>query len=1001
MKKISTLWIAMAVILFCLGQVLLPSSLIPVSKTQSIQHEQISEYLDQGERARLRGDYEKAIELYRKSLSLAREYKDQRAEVESLAKLGLLYWNQGEPEQSVAFYQKARTAAQKAVFTEKAEELDNYLLISGFYQDGKHYRDEPSQIDLARSVESFEKAIGLAREIQSREHELKCLRQLSMTYLESGLYDIERFFSLNTSALEIAIQINHRKEEGRCLLNIGYHHSAVEDYSQALSHYTDALKIARELEDYDNQSICLNNISNIYRNLGDYDKALENLKEALRIDREELEDDLYVAIDLNNIGVTYQKKALHSGNPEDLHNALANYEESVKIARRIKETETEIQALNNIGLIYVDLEQFSKALDTFQQALEKAEDIQDLEETARILNNIGIAHAKQENFDLSVENLLKALDIASRLGREELLWEAYFEIGNAYMQKGDYQDALQNYKNSIDHLENIRSRIVLEELRASYLGTDKRLEAYQNMVDLQFELSRLEPEKSYDSEAFHILERGKARTFLDRLEASQVNIAQGVDSQLLDQEDRLMKDISSLNTELFRPDLSPDQEKDIRDRLTQYEEQLESLKRKIRMASPAYVNLKYPQIISLEEAQDQMAGPKTAFIEYSLGEKNSYMFVITKRELNILPLPPAGKIRAMVKDYLRTIADKDTRDFSLGHELYKILVSPGLNCKFDTIIFIPDDILHHLPFETLISQEDSQRWLIRDYKIAYAPSITSLREIIQRKEAQDRKARKDLLAFGDPYFGPEEEKIGTEESLKTVPSADKPLFSRLEYSGLEIDKIASLFKARSTDIYTREMATEERLKELDLEPYKILHFATHCIIDDTKPARSHIVFSVGQPSTEDEILQMREIFNLRLNSDLVTLSACQTGLGQLIRGEGIVGLSRAFFHAGASSAIISLWAVHDQATAQFMERCYTHLRSSKSIMDAIQKTKLEMIESGVLSHPYYWAGFVVTGDSGKVIYASVFKKVILGAALLLVVGIICFLIFRKRSRKAI
>jgi len=153
---------------------------------------------------------------------------------------------------------------------------------------------------------------------------------------------------------------------------------------------------------------------------------------------------------------------------------------------------------------------------------------------------------------------------------------------------------------------------------------------------------------------------------------------------------------------------------------------------------------------------------------------------------------------------------------------------------------------------------------------------------------------------------------------------------------------------------------------------------------------------VGNPSAEDEILQMREIFNLELNSDLVTLSACQTGLGQFIKGEGIVGLSRAFFHAGASSAIISLWTVHDQATSQFMERYYLHLCSSNSIMDALQKSKIEMIESDVLSHPYYWAGFVVTGHSDKIIYASVFKKVILLAALLLVVGIITFIILKKR-----
>ena len=270
------------------------------------------------------------------------------------------------------------------------------------------------------------------------------------------------------------------------------------------------------------------------------------------------------------------------------------------------------------------------------------------------------------------------------------------------------------------------------------------------------------------------------------------------------------------------------------------------------------------------------------------------------------------------------------------------------------MIFIPDDILHYLPFETLLSQKDEKRWLIEDYKIAYAPSISALHEITEQEGSSDLKPRQDLLAFGDPFFGPAEENDQDRGTLEVLNTANTQNFLRLKYSGLEIEKIAALFKKSKISIFKRKGATEEQLKRLNHADYKILHFATHCLIDDEKPARSSIVLSLENNSEEDGLLQMREIFNLELNSDLVTLSACQTGLGQLIQGEGIVGLSRAFFHAGASSAIISLWAVHDQATSQFMERYYHHLRSSSSIMDALQETKLEMIDSGVLSHPYYW-----------------------------------------------
>jgi CHAT domain-containing protein len=153
---------------------------------------------------------------------------------------------------------------------------------------------------------------------------------------------------------------------------------------------------------------------------------------------------------------------------------------------------------------------------------------------------------------------------------------------------------------------------------------------------------------------------------------------------------------------------------------------------------------------------------------------------------------------------------------------------------------------------------------------------------------------------------------------------------------------------------------------------------------------------LGNASPEDGLLQTREIFNLKLNSDSVTLSSCQTGLGRFIKGEGIESLSRAFFYAGASSALISLWAVDDQASYQFMERYYLHLRSSNSIMDSLQQAKLEMIGSDIFSHPYYWAGFIITGNSDKIIYLSTQKKLILIISLLLFGGGIAGLFILKK-----
>jgi len=978
MKDFISLIIIAHMLLFSFGQILFPLQIRSSTSLNSAFKEKYSVYFNQAENLKLHGDYEKSIELFRKALSLAKENNDKKNELDSLLKIGVLYWNIGQIDDCFNAYKDALSIVEKTEIGEKKEEVLDFIQIYEFYQAGKDYR---SQGKHQKSIENFGKAIELARKIKSEEHEVKCLRQLSITYLE--LNDIDKLFTLNKEALEIARKLKHKKEEGRCLFNIGFYYSEIDNYSQALRHYEEALRIARIVKDYDDESECLTNISETYIQVGNYEKALEYLKNVLKIDQKQLKDNSYIAIDLNNIGVTYQKKALHSGHKDDLYNALANYEESLKITRRIQYVEIEIKTLNNMGMVHIDLESYPEALKYFNLGLGKAEQTQNVEEIANILINIGIVYARLENFDLSIKYCQRAIDTASLIEKENILWEAYFEIANAYMKQGDYQKSLGNYKKSISHLENIRSRIQLEELKARYLGTDKRIETYYNFIDLLVKFDQREPEKRYNIEAFHYMERAKARAFLDRLKVSQINISQGIDAGLLNQEGELMEEISNLNSKLFIPGLSSEQKKDINDQLKLYEEQLEALKREIRMSSPAYASIKYPEIISLEQTQKQMLDNKTTFFEYCIGKKSSYAFVITRRKFKIFPLPPAKKIQTKVKEYLKAITDKENHDFRLGYELFSTLVLPGLDERVEKLVFIPDDILHYLPFETLISQKDKKRWLIKDYKIAYAPSLSSLREIIQHEELNDLKPKKDILAFGDPFFGADEE-----EDRAEVP--------RLKYSGLEIERIAALFKKTKINIFRRYEATEERLKKLNLTDYKILHFATHCLIDDKIPARSSIVFSLGSASDEDEILQMREIFNLKLNSDLVTLSACQTGLGQFIKGEGIESLSRAFFYAGASSVLISLWAVHDQASSQFMERYYFHLLSSNSIMNSLQKTKLEMIGSDTLSHPYYWAGFAATGNSDKIIYPSAKKTLIFLILLLFLAGgISSFIIFKK------
>ncbi len=947
-----------------------------------------------GEYARKEGDFEKALGLSIQAYSIAKKDGSIKDALDSLILQGFMYWNLGKMKESSEAFGSAIPMADQLNLLDKKKTASAAIEIYALYVEAKEQRDSG---DYQSSNESFRKAIELSKEIQSKEHELKCLRQLSINYWEQK--DYQEFFVLNKKGLQIAREIMHKKEEGRSLNNIGLFYYQIDNYSEALKYYEQALKIADEINNAEEENNCLTNISIIYIDIGEYDRALEYSLAALDLDRM-LNDWERISKDLNNIGIIYTKKGIISEKPIDFESALRFYNESLEIVTEISDSATEVKVLNNIGSIHSYLGENAKSLEYFKKALEKAEAIQDLEEMSIILNNIGIVYSQLGNYEESTRYFQRGIDLASKTKGNKVLWESYFEIANTYRNQNKLSAALENYQRSISVIENIRSTISLEELKATYLGTDKRIDAYHNLIALFLRLYNEKHDSEYASEAFRYFERAKARAFLDSIEVSKIDLSQGISQRLLNRETELMNDISQLHTRLLIPQLSPEQRDEINKNLEELEGQMESLRREIREASPIYANLRYPKTMTLDEAQNELLNSETACFAYLLGKESSFGFAITRKEIRSFPLPSRKEVQALVQEYLKAITDVTNQDFYLGKKLYDILIRPGLNNKAKRLIIVPDDVLYFLPFETLLRNDKEKRWLIKDFAIAYVPSMSSLRELIDRRIKNGHRAEKDILALGDPSFGANEIEPapGGGDLLQENGPSQEMRYSRLKYSGLEIEKIAALFKPAKRIILERNGASEENLKSQNLADFRIIHFATHAFVDDRKPARSSIVLALDQDPQEDGFLQTREIFNLKMQADLVVLSACQTGLGQLIQGEGIEGLSRAFFYAGASSVLFSLWAVNDQASYQLLERFYIHLRSANPVMDSLRLAKLEMIDSEVLDHPYYWAGFIVSGNAEKMIFPRRMNKwVIVTLSLCAGVAILILVISRDKT----
>ncbi len=353
----------------------------------------------------------------------------------------------------------------------------------------------------------------------------------------------------------------------------------------------------------------------------------------------------------------------------------------------------------------------------------------------------------------------------------------------------------------------------------------------------------------------------------------------------------------------------------------------------------------------------------------------------------------------MIINYYNLLREKDSPFSKIqlyNKKIFKILIKPINNelKKYSNLIIIPDGVLYFFPFETLIIKNGREKnYLIESYNVSYSPSSAILMQLINRENIKIREKNKrkyQLLIAGNPVFP-------ALLSGYAINKLYKPLFGPFEkipYSEDEIYGISHYFPEKKRVILEKNSFKEEIIKNLDLKEFRIIHFATHTLIDEVIPWRSAIIFTLDDDPKEDGFLQLREIYNLKLNSDLVVLSGCKTNLGKYIEGEGLVSLARGFLYAGSSSVTGSLWEVGDFSTAYLMKLFYFYLKKGERKSEALRKAKLEMIKNKAFEHPYHWAGLILLGEFNKKIFNN-YSRYLLFLIYLIAGLIILYIIFLK------
>jgi CHAT domain-containing protein len=552
-----------------------------------------------------------------------------------------------------------------------------------------------------------------------------------------------------------------------------------------------------------------------------------------------------------------------------------------------------------------------------------------------------------------------ALTLARRGSLRVAEEQSLVSLGRVEAARDDLSAARGHFENAVELAESIRLSVAGTDRRTSFFVSVR--EKYDLLIDVLMRLDERHPSDGLAERAFELSERARARSLLDLLGESRANVRQGIDPALLDREQALR---ASIVGKMEASDESLQQP------LQAYRE----VQGEIRARSPRYAALVEPQPARLDDLRREILDGRTALVEYALDEERSYVWVITPSSFTSRRLPGRSVIEAAARRAYLALTDPNASDL---HEslraLSRLLLDPIADrLVADRLAVVTEGALQYLPFAALL--DSTGRPLVLSHEIVNLPSASTL-QVLRREIDARPPAPRSLFVLGDPVFdshdprvrssarGPRMASSATLERSARESGAGS--LERLYFTRVETKGIAALARNEPSSSLLDFEANLDRVKDGSISAYRFVHFATHGLLNNRHPELSGLVFSLVDPQgrPRDGFLPAYDVYNLRLNADLVVLSACETALGEDIRGEGLVGLTRGFMYAGAARVVSSLWRVPDIATATLMRRFYRgilvdHLAPAASLREAQRSVRADPRWSA----PYYWAGFVIQGE---------------------------------------
>jgi CHAT domain-containing protein/Tfp pilus assembly protein PilF len=886
---------------------------------------------------------DRGLQCYQKSLELAEGRPKELARARVLLATGVGDFKRGDIALAMDRYQQAR--AQAEIWG------DLPLLARAFHAIGNA---ASQQGDYSQAERSYTAGLRLVEKTENRRAIAYALQSLGDVAAGRGdnALALEHF----EKALAIARPLGDRDVIAGLLNAIGNVHLARSDAARAYTYFQEVL--ALEPEDKSEIGYTLNNLGIILSFQGEGELGLDYFLKSLAVLEKIEGEKAGAARSLNNLGLIYKGRGEYERSLDYFTRALRNSEE-------VGDASAMPGHWNGVGSVWEIQGNNANAREAYRKSLELAEGLGDQAGMAEALLGLARLDRAENQYPSALELADRAAAIAAESGNREDFWEARTVGGEALRGLGQGRLAREAFEQAILTIEQMRGQLSGSELgRQGFLAL--RLQPYAAMIDLLVQEGDLPGALAY-------AESAKGRVLLEILDSRRTDARQEITDEELAGERRLADQLAELNQQVFlarwRKTGEPSRLQDLEERLRRARLEREAFRADLDAAHPR-LRAQPVDIRSLTPASFSSLLPdrETALIEYVVLEDKTYLLTLTPAAADSPPILHLHSIAIRREDLGKAVEDFRERlgqrnlDFeSQARNLYDLLLGPAraeLEGK-RRLYIVPDGALWNLPFQAV--KPSTTEYLLERHAISYSPSLRLLRDVTKEADRRRRaapprrQAPGPLLAVGDPT-------LAAEAIQQAGPLRSRQHLAPLPEAAWEVRSLAALYGPGNSRIYLGAEASE-RVFKAEAGNFRLLHLATHGILDDRNPMYSSLVLSqTGQSQGEDGLLEAWELLELKLDADLVVLSACQTAQGRLGAGEGVIGLSWALFAAGSRAIVASQWEVDSASSSQIMVELHRGLLAGHSKSEALRLAALKLQKQDRYRHPFYWAGFVLLGD---------------------------------------